>query len=174
MIFWCCAYAWCKVICFNFNILWHEYDIFIFSYHTIQCSWSIMWILLFTVNECVCTFLFLLNKYMLVCINKLLYTSWLLATSRKSVLTAQKTIKTSGARLTKVYDVTIQRYRNSHAKIEDSEMHISWSIGSKFCVKFQGAFGNFTQNFEPIHCKICILWGVWKLNLMTYLSVMTS
>ena len=28
----------------------------------------------------------------------------------------------SGAPLTKVYDVTIQRYRNSHAKIEDSTM----------------------------------------------------
>ena len=26
----------------------------------------------------------------------------------------------SGARLTKAYDVTIQRYRNSHAKTEDS------------------------------------------------------
>ena len=26
--------------------------------------------------------------------------------------------------LTKVYDVTIQRYRNSHAKIQDSKMHI--------------------------------------------------
>ena len=29
----------------------------------------------------------------------------------------------SGARLTKAYDVTIQRHRNSHAKIEDSKMH---------------------------------------------------
>ena len=43
----------------------------------------------------------------------------------------------SGARLTKAYDVTIQRYRNSHAKIHDSTMHILWCMGSKFCVKFQ-------------------------------------
>ena len=42
-----------------------------------------------------------------------------------------------GARLTKAYDVTIQRYRNSHAKIEDSKMHILRCMGSKFCVKFQ-------------------------------------
>ena len=42
-----------------------------------------------------------------------------------------------GARLTKAYDVTIQRYRNSHAKIEDSNMHILRCMGSKFCVKFQ-------------------------------------
>ena len=43
----------------------------------------------------------------------------------------------SGARLTKAYDVTIQRYRNSHAKIHDSKMHILRCMGSKFCVKFQ-------------------------------------
>ena len=42
-----------------------------------------------------------------------------------------------GARLTKAYDVTIQRYRNSHAKTEDSKMHILRCMGSKFCVKFQ-------------------------------------
>ena len=43
----------------------------------------------------------------------------------------------SGARLTKAYDVTIQRYRNSHAKIHDSKMHILRCMDSKFCVKFQ-------------------------------------
>ena len=42
-----------------------------------------------------------------------------------------------GARLTKAYDVTIQRYRNLHAKIEDSKIHILRCMGSKFCVKFQ-------------------------------------
>ena len=42
-----------------------------------------------------------------------------------------------GARLIKAYDVTIQIYRNSHAKIEDSKMHILRCMGSKFCVKFQ-------------------------------------
>ena len=35
----------------------------------------------------------------------------------------------SGARLTKAYDVTIQRYRNSHAKIHDSKMHILRCMG---------------------------------------------
>ena len=42
-----------------------------------------------------------------------------------------------GARLTKAYDVTIQRYRNSHAKKHDSKMHILRCMGSNFCVKFQ-------------------------------------
>ena len=43
----------------------------------------------------------------------------------------------SWARLTKAYDVTIQRYRNSHEKIHDSKMHILRCMGSKFCGKFQ-------------------------------------
>ena len=43
---------------------------------------------------------------------------------------------TTRGRLTKAYDVTIQRYRNSHAKIKDSKMHILRCMGSKFCVKF--------------------------------------
>ena len=41
------------------------------------------------------------------------------------------------ARLTKAYDVTIQGYRNSHAKNEDSKMHTLRCMGSKICVKFQ-------------------------------------
>ena len=41
------------------------------------------------------------------------------------------------ARPTKTYDVKIQRYRNSHAKIQNSKMHILRCMGSKFCVKFQ-------------------------------------
>ena len=48
-----------------------------------------------------------------------------------------KTVDIAGARLTKAYDVTIQRYRNSHAKIHDSKMHILRCMGSQFCVKFQ-------------------------------------
>ena len=56
----------------------------------------------------------------------------------------------SGARLTKAYDDTIQRYRNSHAKIEDSKMHILRCMGSKFVWNFKGALWNFTHNFEPI------------------------
>ena len=42
-----------------------------------------------------------------------------------------------GARLTKTYDVTIQRCRKSHTKIKVSKMHILRCMGSKFCVKFQ-------------------------------------
>ena len=42
-----------------------------------------------------------------------------------------------GVRLTKAYDVTFQRYRNSHTKIENNKMHILRCMGSKFCVKFQ-------------------------------------
>ena len=40
-------------------------------------------------------------------------------------------------RLTKAYDVTIQRYRNSHAKTEDSKMHILRCMGSEFFERFQ-------------------------------------
>ena len=58
--------------------------------------------------------------------------------------------------LTKTYDITIQRYRKSHTKTEVSKMHILWCMGSKFCVNFKGVLWNFTQNFEPIHHKICI------------------
>ena len=42
-----------------------------------------------------------------------------------------------GSCLTKAYDVTIQRYRNSYAKIKDSSLDILRCMGSKFCVKFQ-------------------------------------
>ena len=35
-----------------------------------------------------------------------------------------------------------------------------------FVWNFKGALWNFTQNFEPIHRKICILWAV--INLTTY------
>ena len=72
----------------------------------------------------------------------------------------------SEARLTKAYDVTIQRYRNSHAKIEDSKMHILRCMGSNFVWNFKGALWNLTQNFEPIHHKIWILRDV--KNLTTY------
>ena len=42
-----------------------------------------------------------------------------------------------GARHTRTCDVTMERYRNSHTKIEDSKMCILQCMGSKFCVKFQ-------------------------------------
>ena len=52
-----------------------------------------------------------------------------------------------GARLTKVYEVTIQRYRNSQEKVEDSKMHILCCMGSKFCVKFQRCHLKFHTKF---------------------------
>ena len=66
----------------------------------------------------------------------------------------------SGARLTKAYDVTIQRYRNSHIKIEDSKMHILRCMGSKFCVKFQRCPLKFHTKFwthtsQNMHCMRC-------------------
>ena len=41
-----------------------------------------------------------------------------------------------GTRLSKAYGVTMQRYRNLHAIIQDSKIHILRCMGSKFCVKF--------------------------------------
>ena len=66
----------------------------------------------------------------------------------------------SGTRLTKAYDVTIQRYRNSHEKIGSSKMHILRCMDSKFCVKFQRSplkfhtkFGTHTpQNMHFTRC----------------------
>ena len=63
------------------------------------------------------------------------------------------------AHLTKAYDVTIQRYRNSHAKIEDSKCIFCGVWVQNVVWNFKGALWNFTQNFEPIHRKICILRG---------------
>ena len=42
-----------------------------------------------------------------------------------------------------------------------------------FVWNFKGVFWNFTQKFEPIHCKICILRCV-KNGDLWYLRVMTS
>ena len=80
----------------------------------------------------------------------------------------------STARLTKTYDVTIQRYRNSHAKNEDSEIHILRCMDSNFCVKFQNALWNFTQNLESIHRKICVLRGVkiWRLMISSSYDIL--
>ena len=55
-----------------------------------------------------------------------------------------------GARLTKANDVTIQRYRNSHAKIEDRKCIFCGVWVQNFVWNFKGALWNFTQNFEPI------------------------
>ena len=71
-----------------------------------------------------------------------------------------------GGRLTKAYDVRIKRYRNSHAKIQDSKMQISRCRGSNFVWNFKGALWNFTHSFEPIRHKICILLGVTNCRLI--------
>ena len=49
-----------------------------------------------------------------------------------SRLFIKETGEPRGARPTKAYDVTIQRYRNTHAKIENSGMHILRCWSSKF------------------------------------------
>ena len=70
------------------------------------------------------------------------------------------------ARLTKAYDVTIQRYRNSHAKIEDKKCIFCGVWVYYFVWNFKGTLWIFAQNFEPMHRKIYILRGV--KNLTTY------
>ena len=66
-----------------------------------------------------------------------------------------------GERLTKAYDVTIQRYGKSHTKIKVSKMHI---LRSKFCAKFESCLWNFSQNFEPTHRKQ--FYELWYLRVM--------
>ena len=43
-----------------------------------------------------------------------------------------------------------------------------------FVWNFKGALWNLTQNFEPTHRKICILWDVENLTTYDILRVMTS
>ena len=75
-----------------------------------------------------------------------------------------------GARLTKAYDVTIQRCRKSHVKIVDSKMHILRCMGSKFCVKFQRCPLKFHTKFwthtqQNMHFMRC-----WKFDDLWYLK----
>ena len=81
-----------------------------------------------------------------------------------------QTFRITGARLTKAYDVTIHRCRKSHAKIEDSKMHILWCMGSKFCVKFQRCPLKFHTQFwthtpQNMHFMRC-----WKFGDLWYLK----
>ena len=76
----------------------------------------------------------------------------------------------TGARLTKAYDVTNQRCRKSHAKIEDSKMHILRCMGSKFCMKFQRCPLKFHTKFwthtpQNMHFMRC-----WKFDDLWYLK----
>ena len=74
----------------------------------------------------------------------------------------------SGARLTKAYDVTIQRYRNSHAKIENSKIHVLRCMGSKFCVKFQRCPLKFHTKFwthTPQKNAFYEVLKIWRLTI---------
>ena len=77
----------------------------------------------------------------------------------------------SGARLTKAYDVTIKRYRDSHAKIQDSEMLILRCIGSIFFFYeiSKLPFEISHKIWNPYTVK-CILRGVKIWRLMTSYS----
>ena len=83
----------------------------------------------------------------------------------------------SGARLTKAYDVTIQRYRNSHAKNENSKMHILRCMGSKFSVKFQRCPLKFHTKFwthtpQNMHFMRCKKFDhLWYLKSYDILSL---
>ena len=75
-------------------------------------------------------------------------------------MTENGLVPRSGTRLTKAYDVTIQRYRNSRAKLENSKMYILRCMGSKFCVKFQRCPLKFHTKFwthtpQNIHFTMC-------------------
>ena len=76
------------------------------------------------------------------------------------------TSSSTGPRLTKAYDVTIQRYRNSHAKMKTIKCTFCGVWVHNFVWNFKGTLWNFTQNFEPIQRKIFILRGV--KNFTTY------
>ena len=74
---------------------------------------------------------------------------WLMFVNIQMIIPAlcQSDCQTPGARLTKAYDVTIPRYRNSHSKNENRKMHILRRMGSKFCVKFQRSPLKFHTKF---------------------------
>ena len=96
-------------------------------------------------------------------------------TSQDSLDLISQLFRIPGARPTKAKDVTIQRYRNSHAKIEASKMHIWRCMGLQFFVKFQRCPLKFHTKFEPIHRIICIVRGVkiWWLMLSTRYDILS-
>ena len=66
-----------------------------------------------------------------------------------------------GARLTKAYDVTIQIYRNSHAKIQDSKCISCGVWVQDFVWNFKGAL----WNFNPYVAKYVLydVLEIWRL-----------
>ena len=80
---------------------------------------------------------------------------------------AVKPRRSSGARLTKAYDVTIIKDIVTHTqKYKTVKCTFCGVWVPNFVWNFKGALWNFTQNFEPIHRKMCILRG--GKNLTTY------
>ena len=72
-----------------------------------------------------------------------------------------------GARLTKTYDITIQRYSNSHAKIEDSKMHVLWCMVQNFVWNFKGAFEISHKILNPYTAKYAFyeVLKIWRLMI---------
>ena len=83
-----------------------------------------------------------------------------------------------GARLTKAYDVTTQRYRNSHAKIEDSKMHllrcefkilceiskVPFEISRKILNSYTAKLQHFTECWKNSRHTISSSYDIWSLS----------
>ena len=80
----------------------------------------------------------------------------------------------SGARLTKAYGITIQRYRKSHTKIKVSKMLILWCMDSKFCLKFQRFPFKFHKKFLTHTAQNMHFTRCWMFDNLWYLRVVTS
>ena len=78
-----------------------------------------------------------------------------------------------GARLAKANDVTIQRYRNSHATLQDSKMYILQCMGSKVCEISKVPFEISHQILNQYTAKYAF-YEVVKIDNLWHLRVMTS
>ena len=89
-------------------------------------------------------------------------------TSFSSCLARHFTHHWSGARLTKADDVTIQRYRNSHAKIENSKNAYFAVYGFKIlCEISKVPFEISHKNLNPYTAKYAFyeVLKVWRLTI---------
>ena len=75
--------------------------------------------------------------------------------------------------LSKIYDITIQRYRKSHKNTSQQNAYFA-VYELKMCEISKVPIWNFTQNFEPIHRKMCILQVLKSLTNCNDLRVMSS
>ena len=73
---------------------------------------------------------------------------------------------TSGIRLTKVYDVTIPRYRKSQWKIKASEMHILPCMVSKLCEISHNIFNLYAAKYA--FYEVLKIDNQWNLGVMTF------